>query len=321
MTDISSNKSVLTFSSQYIKDISFLDLSDEGTPVEFGQIETIQTGIDLNNKLMAWHRPIAPMFSINPIPGSKSDKELRAFLLSSMLKSSSTWSASNIAVESAKFTVPKTGDRDMYDVTMREGYLVGGSAFLNVMADGRLSSSPYRFVFKTMESNYGGTIGGNEDTWAQTSVRKGNKDIEWLYFAKINGNASARMISHPIETGAVIYDHKYLEPSKLNISVKVPLSALTMLETTFDEILRDRSLKTEGEEKTPYSVCTKSKTYKNLSLVNYSHDEIPDAFDMIDYTLSFQELMFSSASGYKKASDPGNSDRPTTAATGMRLVK
>lgn len=324
MINVAAQGSTLTLMAgdNNVSDISFKDLSDEGTPVEFGQLDTIQTGFDLNLGFYAWHRPIAPMFSINPIPGSATDRKLRAFLLSSLYAGGAKQiSASNIRIDKCVFEIPAhDGEGKTIRVTMSDGYLVGGTAFIGVRADGRMTSFPYRFVFKDMNDNGGEGFGGESgkrDQWVRTKIMKYSEEIEGLYFAKIGGNSSARLISHPIETGAIIYDQKYVEPSRLNVSVKVPVNLIQDMEFEFSEMLKDRTLRKDGKKKTPYSVVAKATEYKNLSLVNYAHDETSDAFDLIDYTLQFQELLFSTTKGHKETLNPSDSDEGPVRPTGL----
>ena len=94
---------------------------------------------------------------------------------------------------------------------------------------------------------------------------------------------SAQLMTHPLEDGANIVDHRILLP--IGISIPFILTPDTFRQT-YQEI-RD-----VFRRSTRLTVQTKTATYSNMYLQNMPHEEDPALFDTITIVLEFIEAMF-----------------------------
>lgn len=283
MTDISFQGATLTFQGAF-ESFTLNDLSDSGTPIEFAPVETIGIERDLNGYLVERTKLITPEFSLDVIPGSKSDSLFRECLLGCRVGADLTYyMPTNAAIDSATLTLANGA---MYKFV--EGYVVGGTPAIGANGEGRMQSGRFRFVWRDV-------ICGDEKfgagAFAQTSIYFNEEPLEWFFYATANAQASARTSAHPVETGSMIFDQKYTEPRRVTVRAKVPMAYANATEVEFAKALADRSLNGQSRNKTGYAVYMKSGSYENLTLVRVSHSETPDAFDLLDYNLEFQELL------------------------------
>ena len=264
------------------------DLSDEGTPLEFSPISTLGYEKDLNNKMMVWNMPISPTFTLSPVPCSKSDKELRALLLScGVFGEAKSGSSARVGRPNPLSATFKWGK---FTCHFRNGYLVGGPSAMSARAEGRAGWNPYRFVFAEMDCT--GSASTIQVGMTTTVVLVG-KELKNIYYASASKRAQARLIGHPVETGQTRFDNKFVNPFVLSVQCKVPMEYSSELETTLQDALESRYLVNDATNATLTYVSTKVKIFRNLQLSGFSHSEKPDKFDLFDYSLEFQELMLS----------------------------
>ena len=57
-----------------------LEFSDEGTPIDFPDLETVGYAMTMNGELVTWTKPAPVTFRVTVIPGSNSDAKLRRLL-------------------------------------------------------------------------------------------------------------------------------------------------------------------------------------------------------------------------------------------------
>ena len=93
----------------------------------------------------------------------------------------------------------------------------------------------------------------------------------------------AKVMEHPIETGAVITDHRIILPVEIELSlILLPVS----YQDTYKAI---RSYYLNG---TLLVIQTRTGIYENQLIVNMPHEETPEQYDAISLNLSLREALF-----------------------------
>ena len=100
---------------------------------------------------------------------------------------------------------------------------------------------------------------------------------------KVAVSESAKLLSHPLENGAIIIDHRLILPVGLSVSM---ILEAERYRDTYQEI---RQL---FRTSTRLAVQTKTETYTNLYLQDIPHEEDPALFDTIAIILEFIEAQF-----------------------------
>lgn len=99
--------------------------------------------------------------------------------------------------------------------------------------------------------------------------------------AKINETAT--VMSHPVEDGSKVTDHKVINPIDIELS---------MLLTSEDYRSVYQAIKTVFEKSTLLTVQTRSGTYRNMIISAMPHDEDPEMYDGISLALKLSEVKF-----------------------------
>lgn len=99
--------------------------------------------------------------------------------------------------------------------------------------------------------------------------------------AKINTSAS--VMTHPVEDGSTITDHKVINP------VEIELSLILSLE---DYRSVYQAIKSLFEKSTLLTVQTRSGTYRSMIISSMPHDEDADLYDAIALALKLTEVKF-----------------------------
>lgn len=94
---------------------------------------------------------------------------------------------------------------------------------------------------------------------------------------------SSRLMSHPIENGEVITDHRVVLP--ITISIAVILRPL-FYRRTYNLIRNDYNSAQQ------FAIRTRTHTYRNMYLREIPHEEDPSKFDTITMVLEFVEAQF-----------------------------
>ena len=109
---------------------------------------------------------------------------------------------------------------------------------------------------------------------------------------------TGRLMSHPLEDGSSIVDHRIIFPTVITLSIIIdprlftfrPIAGEfgfgTTYRETYDQIQTDFLMGTE------FQIQTKSDTYNNMYLQNIPHEESPNQFDTITMILEFVEAKF-----------------------------
>lgn len=92
----------------------------------------------------------------------------------------------------------------------------------------------------------------------------------------------AKLMTHPLESGANIVDHRVILPISASVSFIVEAENYR---DTYQEI------RTASRESTRLSLQTKTDTYRNLYLQDIPHEEDPAFFDTITIVLELVEAL------------------------------
>lgn len=113
---------------------------------------------------------------------------------------------------------------------------------------------------------------------------EGYDPIEGLRVMSISTNTTARMISHPVESGGVTFDNKVREPIEIEVKCAVEWANRAVLDEV-DAMWMNKTYQF-------YSVVARDATYVDLALCRCPNTQTPQKFDVFDLTLSFKEVMF-----------------------------
>ena len=91
----------------------------------------------------------------------------------------------------------------------------------------------------------------------------------------------SKMCEHPIESGAVITDHKIFNPVEIDIRLSLP-------NYIYDSVYEE--LRQIYEESPKLKIKTKVGWYDNMVLQALPHEEKPENFDRIVFDLHFKEV-------------------------------
>lgn len=171
MRDISFQGATLTLTGpDGIGSVTIRDLSDEGTPLGPGNVNPVRTSKTMHGIMLAWHAQVTPEFSILLIPGSDSDRKLRALLLSSIVRpTGDVRPLSDIMLTKAVLTLPSKRNSDGISSSQTfvytNGFVVGGTSAIGTNGEGRQQTGQYQFQWEDVtppeEGNEGNSRGGS----------------------------------------------------------------------------------------------------------------------------------------------------------------
>ena len=93
----------------------------------------------------------------------------------------------------------------------------------------------------------------------------------------------AKVMEHPIESGAVITDHRIILP------VEIELSVILLPASYQDTYKAIRSYYLNG---TLLVIQTRTAIYENMLIQGIPHDETPEQYDVISLTISLRQALF-----------------------------
>lgn len=164
MTDVSMQGATLVLSSDLVNGDVVLSFSEEGTPIDFPDMETVGYGMNMNGELITWTKPVPVTFRITLIPGTRSDNALRKLLYASHI-GGSNGAAVNIGqvlIKTATLTIPKITIANTSSAveaagtlkfTFSNGRMTGGNPAMGSNAEGKMTARTYNFVFESMAEN------------------------------------------------------------------------------------------------------------------------------------------------------------------------
>lgn len=137
-----------------------LEFSDEGTPIDFPDMETVGYAMTMNGDLVTWTKPAPVTFRVTVIPGSSNDSALRRLLYAGHIGGAQGKAINQQAVhiETAVLTVPSItnfgsniGSGSMLRFTFKNGRMSGGQPAIGSNAEGKMSARTYNFVFESVD--------------------------------------------------------------------------------------------------------------------------------------------------------------------------
>ena len=137
-----------------------LEFSDEGTPIDFPDLETVGYAMTMNGELVTWTKPAPVTFRVTVIPGSNSDAKLRRLLYAGHVggKRGNPINQAEVYISSATLEVPSistsfgagatvtAAGRSRF--TFTNGRMSGGQPGIGSNAEGKMSARTYYFVFE-----------------------------------------------------------------------------------------------------------------------------------------------------------------------------
>lgn len=97
---------------------------------------------------------------------------------------------------------------------------------------------------------------------------------------------SSKNMEHPLETGAVITDHRIILPVEIALDLVMEGAAY------YDQYTKIKQAFVKGDL---FSIHTKTGIYKNMMIVQIPHQESPDQYDTITMSLTLKEVIFVTA--------------------------
>jgi len=125
----------------------------------------------------------------------------------------------------------------------------------------------------------------------------------------------AKVMEHPVESGAIITDHRIIMPIEIDLSLILNSDEYPDVYQTIRQYYLNATLLT---------IQTKTGIYENQLISSMPHEEDPAQFDAVSLALSFKQVQFVTAEFGIVPAQPSNSttvDRGTqqgTTATGNR---
>lgn len=93
----------------------------------------------------------------------------------------------------------------------------------------------------------------------------------------------AKVMEHPVESGATVTDHRIILPVEIEVTLMVNGAEYRDVYGA----IRERYLKTET-----LVVQTKTGSYPNMIIAGMPHEEEPDVFDAVPLFLQLREVLF-----------------------------
>jgi hypothetical protein len=116
----------------------------------------------------------------------------------------------------------------------------------------------------------------------------------------------AKVMEHPVETGATIVDHRIILPVEIELSL---ILTPTDYQNTYDKI------KEAYLNSTLFIVQTKSGIYENQLIQSMPHDESPDNYNTILIALNLKQVIFVTA---QYGTTPKNASNTNTTNRGVQ---
>ncbi len=122
-----------------------------------------------------------------------------------------------------------------------------------------------------------------------------------------------RVMNYPVETGAILSDHKINNPTEITLDTIIPASEYA---SAYPQV-RNAALNA-----TLLSVQTRLGTYRNMIISDYPHEEEPDMFTAVAMTIKLQEVIFAAptsiaAQGQLANYAPANPENTAVANSGL----
>lgn len=130
---------------------------------------------------------------------------------------------------------------------------------------------------------------------------------------KAKVTTSATVMSHPVEDGATITDHKVVNPIEIELSMVLSSDDYTGVYQAIREAFDASTLLT---------VQTRSGPYQNMMIVAMPHDEDAMMYDAISMALKLREVKFAVVrTGAVPVSSPADARNTSTSPGGKKQPK
>jgi hypothetical protein len=114
-----------------------------------------------------------------------------------------------------------------------------------------------------------------------------DKDFNQLFqdavIHSIEVREDVKMMTHPVETGATVTDHRIIEPIEISIDI-VPKQG------TYRDVYNQ--LKAARDSGDPVRVQTRTHSYENMHIASMPHEETADMWGTVKITVQFKEVFF-----------------------------
>lgn len=124
---------------------------------------------------------------------------------------------------------------------------------------------------------------------------------------------TARVMDYPVETGAIVSDHRISNPTEIELTCIIP-------EKFYDSAYPE--IRNAWQNATLLKVQTRVGTYSNMIISDLPHEEEPDMFNVITITIKMREVIFVAPSSIAAPSQlanfqPGNPALTSTVNSGL----
>ena len=109
----------------------------------------------------------------------------------------------------------------------------------------------------------------------------------------------AKLMEHPLESGATITDHRIILPVEIELSLVLRAADYQDTYQTIVQYFLNATLLT---------VQTKTGTYTNQLIASLPHDETPDVYNTVAVALTLKQVQFANTAVTISAKNPGNSN-------------
>lgn len=136
----------------------------------------------------------------------------------------------------------------------------------------------------------------------------------WLFDAIFRTSVShlLRMTSHPVQTGANITDHSFLEPRSITMSIGMsdatPVSYTQFATGEGRSIRAWETLKTLQESRVPLEVLTRFGIYNNMLITSLTASEDYRTSSALMADVTFEEMLIAETSVVQVSSLPSKTD-------------
>jgi hypothetical protein len=138
----------------------------------------------------------------------------------------------------------------------------------------------------------------------------------WFFDAilKTDHNSELNITSHPIQTGAAITDHAYLEPQELSIDIGMSDSAQSLVSGQFTNGNPSRSinafriLQELQKQRIPVQVVTRLRIYQNMLIKTISAPDDYTTLHGLKATIQMKEILVSEVTTVKLSVRPQKTD-------------
>lgn len=132
-------------------------------------------------------------------------------------------------------------------------------------------------------------------------------------FISVNHTKDATITSHPVQTGANLTDHIYLNPIELTMRIKMSDASASLVSSQFQSrYTRSVSavdvLTQLWKNRIPFQVSTRTDIYQNMVIESITINDDYQTLYGLDCTVNLREILMSSVATVKVSSRPDVTD-------------